>query len=184
MKKYLLVSFLIFILLVNMQSVFASDSNEKIVYSNKVSNDIFMMKEQSFEKYEELLNELKVEEDSEVKNKLISKIKQNMILMNLDANIKDVHVSGDKIRYVLDVEHNYNLATWLNYQMRLSNEKEKYMQRDEQLPYDIEVTCFKETLDLCPNKKSKCTLEFEESEDDDDELQISGFISLIKSFIF
>ncbi|KHD13998.1 hypothetical protein [Clostridium butyricum] len=182
MKKYLSVLFLLItMLLANVQTISGS---EKRICSENISNVFGEFKVECSLKNEELLNNLIREEISEVRENIISEIKNNLILMNLDAEIRDVNTFEDKTRYVIDVKHNYNLSTLFDYKDRLHQMKELYMERDEELPYDAEIRCLKETLELCPNKKSKCTIEYEDSKDDDEKLRISGLWSILKSAIF
>lgn len=181
MKKYLVFIFLIFSLLFPVQNVFAESDKQELV--NCFGNELLNLKEMCNNDKDELINKLKIETNEDVKKDLVSQIEKLMILTDADFNVKDVYTSGDKTKYVVEISHQGNLANWMNYNSRLKEAKELCMQRDENEPYDLELNCFKETLDLCKNKRTNCTVEFESGEEES-KLSLSSYASILKSMIF
>lgn len=180
MKKYLLVFFLTFVLIFQVQNVFADSNKDELITSFK--NNVLELKDKCDKDKCELINKFKVETDEDLKKDLVSKIENLMIFQDADFNVKEIYTSGEKTKYIVEVSHQWNIANWMNYYSRLKQAKELCIENEECEPYDLEVKCLQETLDLCKNKRTNCTVEFENNLDGD--ISTSSYISILKSIIF
>lgn len=159
---------------------------------NKKSNDqinsyIKQLKSEINSETNSLRKSLAKESNPEKQNELKNKIIFNLVFTNADIKLIDVNKASDSYRATLEVSHNLNLRSYLEYHNKLSKFKEATFQKEDSLPSDASISCFSDTLSICQRKKTSCTIDIDITNENgaiDYEISPLSYPGMIRSLLF
>lgn len=188
MKKFILILLSILLLFTFPVSTYGTTDTINDSVQVMFNKGIQLMKDNLKVEAKNLAEEIHNAKDEETRKELINKTILTMSEADAKYNLKDYYVSGNKVKLVIEVIHQYNLKNYFDYYSRVERSKEYYSERDEALPWDLEIKCFNETLDLCKNRATKFDMELEAAYENDtfnlEDLNFTSSFSALKSLLF
>lgn len=186
MKKIIYFTLMFIVMLqLNPLAITLTDPIE-IQFNNYVST----IKNELYEETEKLLNLLTTELNVEEQQKLLTNIVANLTFHSAEIKLLNYTTYEDKVRLTVDIHHQYNIQNYMDYKTRLSAKEEACINSNEEVPCNLKIQCFKETLALCKNDTSSFQLEINGTLENDvltfspETLNPSGTFGFLKSLLF